>query len=123
MTRLTGSSTFKTSVGGRIYDGKAPPGNNDYPIAVVIVVDDPDNEYFEGTVEIDAVLQIDIIGRSEGGAAAIRNIAGQLNDRLHGAALTISGYTDAVAQELNRGKVIDESDELRMSPEYAIKAS
>jgi len=137
MTRLTGDSDFNTAIGGsagtagRIYDGW-PPETDDSaddpfdsvpaPFAIVTVVADDDVLSFPAD-DIDADIQIDIYAKLDLGATALRVIGGDLYDRLHGATLTVSGYSVGEGQSRSRGSVEQDGRLLRLSTGYNIKAS
>lgn len=97
----TGAGTVYEAVTGRIYLYEAPDSTTE-PLIVVNVISDPPDRYFQGRVDTDAEVQIDIYGDAED--QTLQDTNTKLFTALDNTTLTMSGHT-ANCQSIDRGFV------------------
>lgn len=121
LTASQGSGTFYESVGGRIYRTIAPPDKAE-ALAVVSVVEDEPDRYFDGC-DTFATLQISVFGARGSSETTVQAITKKLLDLLDGAALTITGHGGGQAWAENRGIPVHEDHRIQIVTIWGIAAT
>lgn len=88
-TKFTGSA-FSTSIGGRLYKGRAPQGVV-WPYAVYFVVDDSPADTFTDSIE-DVLVQFSLFS-SASGTTEIEDIFTSLKALFDNSSFTVTGNT------------------------------
>ena len=109
LTTDTASGSFYDDLGGRIYEVVIPDQITALPACRWFIVTNPPDDTLANT-HIDATVQVDLYGSSEGGSAELAGIADKLFTLLHHQPIVIAGYNGGQAICTDRGTVRLEED-------------
>ncbi len=100
----TGAGGINTLTSGRIYEGVARQ-DSEMPFVVYEITWDPPAEYFSGSTDISARVEIDVYSPMISGPAAARAIADRLHALLHMSSITVTNHVGAQMWSQDRGHV------------------
>lgn len=113
-TKFTGSA-FSTSIGGRLYKGRAPQ-NPTWPYAVYFIISDVPRDTFTEKLE-EVLIQFSVFSQASG-STEIEDIVTNLKALYDNCSLTITGNTHIVMDRQSASLVSGEADVTTGTGEY-----
>lgn len=123
-TKIAGSGSLNTAIGGRIYHLEAPANQSlSYPYLVFTIITMPTERYFGDVTAVDMTVQIDLYGKRSDGDETLGDTNDLVIALFNGTTQAATGFDRVVFTPISLGIPSMEEDAIRIMSQWRARAT